>query len=77
MHSKCSPFAFQKEPFCTLKGVLLEGKRTTFFYTHVKTRCLRAKNAEKQDFFMFFVKFFSKHLEVTEKSPTFALALKN
>ena len=48
-----------------------------FFYTHVKTRCFRAKNAEKKDFFMFFVKFFSKHLEVTEKSHNFALALKN
>ena len=27
---KCSPFALQKDPFCVVKGPLLESKRTTF-----------------------------------------------
>ena len=30
MHSKCSPFTFQKESFCTPKVALLQCKRTTF-----------------------------------------------
>ncbi len=28
--SKTSPFAFQKDSFCIVKGLLLNGKRTRF-----------------------------------------------
>ena len=38
---------------------------------------LTPKNTKKQVFLKFLINFLQKHLEVKEKSHTFALALKN